>query len=52
MPKSLEGTNKKYPELELKKAPVIVIFDENGVVLTSYNLDEAVEFLENEYEDN
>ncbi|QOY34627.1 hypothetical protein AWH56_018125 [Anaerobacillus isosaccharinicus] len=52
MPKSLEEINKKYPKLELKRAPVIVIFNENGVVLTTYNLDEAVEFLENEYGDS
>ncbi|WP_181347715.1 hypothetical protein [Thalassobacillus sp. CUG 92003] len=43
---SLEGSNDQYPQLSLEKSPAYVIFDENGLVLKTYDFKEVATFFE------
>ena len=40
----------KYPKLDIEKKPVFIIFDHKGIVLKTYDLQEAVDFLEEDYQ--
>lgn len=47
--RNMSSTNKKYRALDLEKGPLLIIFDNNGVVLRTPNISVALEFLENKY---
>ncbi|MFE4814673.1 hypothetical protein ACFQ9Y_26810 [Peribacillus simplex] len=44
---SYESMNEQYPKLELKKEPAFIVFDENGLVLKTYDYEEMIDFLQN-----
>lgn len=44
----LQATQNKYPKLDIEKKPVFIIFDHKGIVLKTYDIQEAVDFLEEE----
>ncbi|MFY0758649.1 hypothetical protein AB1K32_07185 [Metabacillus dongyingensis] len=44
---SFESLNEQYPKLELKKEPAFIIFDENGLVLKTYDYKEMIDYLQN-----
>ncbi|WP_421377937.1 hypothetical protein ACOJQI_11725 [Bacillus salacetis] len=44
---TVESLNEQYPKLELKKEPAFIVFDENGLVLITYNYEEMIEYLQN-----
>ncbi|WP_342605165.1 hypothetical protein [Peribacillus sp. FSL E2-0159] len=44
---SYESLNEQYPKLELKKEPAFILFDENGLVLKTYDYEEMIDFLQN-----
>jgi len=46
----LKAIQTKYPKLAIEKKPVFIIFDHKGIVLKTYNLQEAVDFLEEDYQ--
>ncbi|MYL35661.1 hypothetical protein GLW08_16535 [Pontibacillus yanchengensis] len=48
---SLEEAKDEYPKLSLIKQPAFIIFNENGIVLKTYIKEEAIEFLEENYND-
>jgi hypothetical protein len=39
--------NEQYPKLDLKKEPAFIVFDENGLVLITYDYEEMIDFLQN-----
>jgi hypothetical protein len=39
-------TQNKYPKLDIEKTPVFIIFDHKGIVLKTYDIQEAIDFLE------
>ena len=39
-------TQNKYPKLDIEKNPVFIIFDHKGIVLKTYDIQEAIDFLE------
>ncbi|MFE5430002.1 hypothetical protein [Peribacillus simplex] len=41
---SYESLNEQYPKLELKKEPAFIVFDENGLVLKTYDYEEMIDF--------
>ena len=46
----LKAIQTKYPKLAIEKKPVFIIFDHKGIVLKTYDLQEAVDFLEEDYQ--
>ncbi|KOR80782.1 hypothetical protein AM232_21735 [Bacillus sp. FJAT-21352] len=44
---SYKSLNEQYPKLELKKEPAFIVFDENGLVLKTYDYEEMIDFLQN-----
>ena len=46
----LKAIQTKYPKLDIEKKPVFIIFDHKGIVLKTYDLQEAVDFLEEDYQ--
>ncbi|WP_230178506.1 hypothetical protein [Peribacillus sp. Bi134] len=47
---SYKSLNEQYPKLELKKEPVFIVFDENRLVLKTYDYEEMMDFLQNQDE--
>ncbi|MCT4480393.1 hypothetical protein N0U24_25090 [Peribacillus frigoritolerans] len=47
---SYKTLNEQYPKLELKKEPAFIVFDENGLVLKTYDYEEMIDFLQNQDE--
>ncbi len=43
---SYKSLNEQYPKLELKKEPAFIVFDENGLVLKTYDHEEMIVFLQ------
>ena len=39
-------TQTKYPKLDIEKTPVFIIFDHKGIVLKTYDIQEAIDFWE------
>ncbi|MGP1909936.1 hypothetical protein ACTSEZ_17325 [Metabacillus sp. JX24] len=44
---SFKSLNEQYPKLELKKEPAFIVFDENGLVLKTYDYEEMIDYLQN-----
>ncbi|CAK6478723.1 hypothetical protein ACPOM7_25525 [Peribacillus castrilensis] len=44
---SYKSMNEQYPKLELQKEPAFIVFDENGLVLKTYDYKEMIDFLQN-----
>ncbi|UYY98490.1 hypothetical protein OJ967_24410 [Peribacillus frigoritolerans] len=42
-----KSLNEQYPKLELKKEPAFIVFDENGLVLKTYDYEEMIDFSQN-----
>ncbi|MCY9006166.1 hypothetical protein [Peribacillus frigoritolerans] len=44
---SYKSLNEQYPKLDLKKEPAFIVFDDNGLVLKTYDYEEMIDFLQN-----
>lgn len=43
---NFDDAKKRYPKLNIEEAPAVMIFDNNEIKLKTYDLNEAVEFMQ------